>query len=115
MLRLPASLRSWGTADFAATLKNELAAQAAELPLQQALTSTSAALDDDIEIMFITATETPEILQVKVGVFFSGIVAGCNCADDPSPIEPTPEYCELMLDIDRSTATATATLDEGLV
>ncbi len=113
MLHLPDALAAWGTPAFAAVLKRELAAQAAALPLQQAAAFTSVVLDAPPEVMFIGAEAMAGRLAVRVGVFFAGIVAGCACADDPTPVEAQPEYCELLLSIDRSTAAATAALIES--
>jgi hypothetical protein len=45
-----------------------------------------------------------------VGVFFSGIITGCSCADDPTPVETQNEYCELLFAIDKATAETTITL-----
>lgn len=110
MPHLHASLAAWGTPAFADVLKRELAGQASALPLQQALSACSAALDSDIEVMLIGAREESGRIQAKVGVFFSGIVAGCSCADDPTPVAPQAEYCELLLAIDKTTAAAAVTL-----
>ena len=110
MLRLPDSLAAWNSPSFAAVLQREIAGLGgAALPLQSCLTATSVALDDKIELMVIGAVEEPDCIRVKVGVFFAGIVAGCSCADDPTPVEPQNEYCELLLTIDKATADATAT------
>lgn len=105
-LQLPAALSAWGAADFPAVLKRELAALARELPLQQALSNSSAVASDKIEVMLIADEADADHIRAKVGIFFSGIVAGCNCADDPTPLETQNEYCELRLDIDRRTAAA---------
>lgn len=102
IIRLPESLAAWGTPEFAAVLKRELRRLGADaLPLQQALTASSAVAGNDIEVMVITVGEEPACLSVRVGIFYAGIVAGCNCADDPTPVEAQNEYCELRLDIDR--------------
>jgi hypothetical protein len=108
MLRLPESLAAWGTPGFAATLKRELEGAGAQLPLQQGLTSTGYALDARIEVMPLGTEATPETVVAQVGVFYAGIVAGCNCADDPTPVEAQPEYCELRVAIDRRPAGAAA-------
>lgn len=110
-LRLPLSLAAWGSPAFAATLKQELEAQDAGcLPLQQGLSTGSAVLDNGFSVMVLGAEATPEAIRVRLGVFFSGIVAGCSCADDPTPVEAQNEYCELVLTIDRAAATASAVL-----
>jgi hypothetical protein len=103
-MRLPESLAAWGSPAFAAVLKRELAAQAGQLPLQQALAGSSAVFGDRIEVMVIASDADAAQVRARVGVFFSGIVAGCSCADDPTPVEAQNEYCELELAIDRRTA-----------
>lgn len=100
-MRLPASARAWGTPDFPAALKRELAEQAAALPLQQALSGTSAVADEAITVILLDAQADTAAIHVKVGIFFGGILAGCSCADDPTPIESQNEYCELKIEIDR--------------
>ena len=110
MLRLPEALAAWGTPGFAAALKSELAGAGARLPLQQGLSATGYALDARIEAMLLGTEATADEIVVKVGVFYAGIIAGCNCADDPTPVEAQPEYCELCIAIDRRTAMATAIL-----
>jgi hypothetical protein len=112
MIHLPDSLRAWGTADFPATLKRELATYAAALPLQQALTGTSAVADEPITVVLLNAQADTDMLRVKIGIFFSGILAGCSCAGDPTPVEPQTEYCELRLAIDRISAETVVRLDD---
>jgi hypothetical protein len=105
------SLAAWGTPAFAARLKNELQRLGANaLPLQQALAQSSAVAGEGIEVMFIGANDDHQRIRARVGVFFSGIVSGCSCADDPTPVEAQNEYCELVLTIDRQTAEASATV-----
>lgn len=106
MISLPESLAAWGTPDFPAVLKRELEASGTQLPLQEALAGSSAVFGDRIEVMVIASDADAGRIQAKVGVFFSGIVAGCSCADDPTPVEAQNEYCELRVDIDRRTAAA---------
>lgn len=114
MLRLADSLAAWNSPAFAAVLQRELEqAGGAQLPLQRGLAATSVALDEKIEVMFLGAVEEPGCIRVRLGVFFAGIVAGCSCAGDPTPIEPQNEYCELLLSIDKATADASAMLADG--
>lgn len=103
MLHLPEAAKAWGTPAFAAALKAELSGRGSELPLQQAVCATSAVTDDRIEALLLDASEDGGRIHAKVGIFFSGIVAGCSCADDPTPVEPVQEYCELLLSIDAAT------------
>jgi len=50
------------------------------------------------------------VIRVKAGIFYTGVIAGCSCADDPTPIDEQNEYCVVQFDIDRTTADATVTL-----
>ena len=105
MLRLPRSLAAWYTPAFPETLRQELeAAGTGHLPLQAGLTATSVAVEEGFRVLFLGAEEYPGGIRARVGIFYSGIVAGCNCADDPSSVEAQPEYCEFILLIDRTTA-----------
>lgn len=111
MIKLVSSLAAWGTADFKIVLKHELEQLGvAELPLQQGLTTGSHALDGNIEVMILNFSEKENCIQVKAGIFYNSIIAGCSCADDPTPIDEVNEHCEVQVDIDKSTAEATVTL-----
>jgi len=111
MIHLPRSRDARNSLDFATVLKREVEQlRAGQLPLQQALTSSSYALDDAFSVMIISVADAPDSIRAKVGVFFSGIVAGCSCPDDPTPVEAQNEYCELMLTIDKTSAETSVTL-----
>lgn len=113
MVQLPRALRAWNTPAFEATLKDELEQLGAgHLPLQQGLSASSQVLDGEISVMLIKAAELPDRIRVRVGVFYAGIIAGCNCADDPSPVDANPEYCELWVEIDKSGAHVRVALTE---
>jgi hypothetical protein len=111
-MRLPESVHAWGTPDFVATLKRELADHADELPLQQALTGTSAVANEAVTVVLLDTRVDDTQIHAKVGIFFAGILAGCSCADDPAPVEPQTEYCELRLAIDRRTAETAVRLSD---
>jgi hypothetical protein len=111
-MRLPESVRDWGTPNFPATLKRELAEQAEELPLQQALTGTSAVANEAITVVLHDVRADKAQIYAKVGIFFGGILAGCSCADDPTPVEAQTEYCELLLEIDRASAETSVRLSD---
>lgn len=111
MIRLPESVKAWGSPDFNKVLKGEIERlDPALLPLQQGLTFSSHALDGEFSVMIISVAGQPGFIRARVGVFFTGILGGCNCADDPTPVEPQNEYCEAILVIDRTTAETSATL-----
>jgi len=111
MIRLPAALGAWNLPEFMPVLKLEIEQLGGgRLPLQQGLTASSHALDNQFEAMIIAAADEAGFIRARVGVFFSGIITGCSCADDPTPVEPQNEYCELLFAIDKATAETTITL-----
>jgi hypothetical protein len=93
---LSATLAACGSDAFENTLKQELTAKLAEqqtaLPLQAAMRHGSSVTDEDIGISLLNWQHLDNVLQVKIGVFFSSLIAGCSCADDPTPVQPLPEY-----------------------
>jgi hypothetical protein len=111
MIRLPNALNAWGTPEFREVLKQEIEQlDAAHLPLQQGLSGSSHVTARPFQAMILSVREEPTLILVRLGVFYTGTVAGCNCADDPSPIDEQNEYCVVQLGIDRLTADATVTL-----
>lgn len=113
MFRLPLSVAAWSSGKFSDVLKQELERlPAGALPLQEGLSSSSYALSDRFSIMVLRAEGDDDAIRAKVGVFYEGITAGCNCADDPTPVEPQSEYCEVELSIDKATAEASVRLAE---
>ncbi len=114
MTSLRASLQAWNTPAFTETLAREVAGLGIEhLPLQAGLSQGSVALDDDLGIMVVTVTEGHDHISARLGISYSGVVAGCACADDPAPENRTTEYCEVLLKIDKATAhTSIALLQE---
>jgi len=112
MIRLEKSRNAWGSPAFDATLAEELRQARSALPLQRGLSSTSHALDDKLEVMVLRSFEDGDYIRAKVGLFYQGIIAGCSCADDPTPVEAQNEYCEALVTIHRPTAAATLTLTD---
>ena len=111
MIRLTRSLNAWGTPDFKDVLKKEIEQiDAGQLPLQQGLSTGSYVIDGKFNVMIIGVTEDAAIIRVKAGIFYSGIIAGCSCADDPTPVNEESEYCVVQLDINKQTADTTVVL-----
>ncbi|MDO8988528.1 MAG: hypothetical protein Q7U91_02730 [Sideroxyarcus sp.] len=111
MSHLDKSLHAWGGPDFEAVLKAEVAQLGADqLPLQQGLSVSSYVADSPVTLVVHGATETDSSLHIRAGIFYQGIVAGCSCADDPTPTGENTEYCEVQIDIDKASAAASVTL-----
>ena len=110
-MRLTKAMHAYGSTEFNAMLKTEVEQlDASQLPLQQGLTSGSHALDDGIQASILSVTEQGGQINARVGIFYRSVIAGCNCADDPTPVEPVEEYCELLFVIERATGMATVAL-----
>ena len=94
MIRLSKAVRAWGAQDFEDVLKTEIEQlDPAQLPLQRGLSSSSYVTDSKFDVMIISVTEQPRVIRARAGIFYGGIVAGCSCADDPTPVEEQSEYC----------------------
>lgn len=106
-MQLRESLAAWDTAVFKSTLKRELEQlDAAALPLQAGLRLSSAVSDSPFEVMLIDTGEEDGRIAARIGVFYKGVIGGCSCADDPTPMDEYNEYCEIELRIDKTTADA---------
>lgn len=106
-MKLPKSLAAWGRADFPDILKAELEAQNGRLlPLQEGLTQSSYAITEGFTAIIHSYSETPDMLLARLGIAYRGMIPGCSCADDPTPLDTLSEYCELELHIDKQTGKA---------
>ncbi len=103
---------------LAAIVREALTGLDAEaLPLQQALTHGSLAVGGVREVLLISSREAGDRLLVRVGLFFGSVIAGCNCADDPTPADVREEYAEFDIRIDREAGRASIEArgdDDGL-
>ena len=102
MMKFDHALRFWGTPDFEVILKQEISQMGREyLPLQQGLTTGNYVSDAPITVSIHSVVESENIIRVKVGIFYQGIIGGCSCTDDPTPVSDINEYCEVQLDINK--------------
>lgn len=105
------ALNAWRTSSFEDILKNEIKQLDVEsLPLQQGLTQGSYVNADGLDVIILTLSDDDDFIYVKTALFYSGVVAGCNCADDPTPANETAEYCEVLIKINKKTANSNITL-----
>ena len=113
MIRFERAARAWGTPDFEAVLKQEVARlQPGDLPLQQGMTAGNYVLDAPITLVVNRVEAADRLIRVRAGIFFQSVVAGCSCTDDPTPMSEINEYCEVRLEIDRDTAATEIALAE---
>jgi len=115
MSALPAALAAWRTPAFQQVLQQELESwPVSALPLQRALLRSSyVSPSTPHSVRVIACHEDAQHILVKIGIFYAGIIAGCNCADDPTPPNEEPEYCELALAIDKHSAVTQLSLLES--
>ncbi len=111
MLTLPASLKAWSSADFTRTFKREVSAlDHHQLPLQQGLSLSSYVSDDKPSAIINRMQEDASFITLYTGIFYTGIIAGCSCSDDPTPQDTQNEFCELRFIINKHTAETRVTL-----
>ena len=111
MFQFSKSLNEFNDPGFESSLKKEIEQFDAKLlPLQQGLSAGGYALYDSFKVMIIGVSDRGEHFHVKAGIFYHGVIAGCSCADDPSPTDVTTEYCEVLFEVDRVSGEATVAL-----
>ena len=95
---LAESLRAWGTPGFSTVMKQALERlQPGQLPLENTLQYGSYVNHDSISVMIIRAGEKDGVVDVLAGLFFTSMLTGCSCADDPSSDVEYSEYSELQI------------------
>lgn len=105
------SLKAWGTSGFNQALKQEIEQlDPGQLPLQQGLARSSHVADSKFSAIILRVSDDVDFIHAKVGISYAGIIAGCSCADDPTPISEQAEYCEVLLAIDKRSGETTVTL-----
>ena len=111
MIRLTKSLNAWGTSGFGEVLKGEIEQlDVDQLPLQQGLSTSSHVTDSPRQVILLRIADGEGCIHAKAGIFYSGVIAGCSCADDPTPIDEQNEHCVVQFLIDRQTAEASVSL-----
>ena len=110
-MQFTSALNAWEPPAFEATLKHEIEQLDVELlPLQQGLSQSSYTSGANRSVLIMGITAGAEFIRVKTGIFYSGIIPGCSCADDPTPMSEITEYCEVQFEINKMTAETTVTL-----
>lgn len=79
------------------------------LPLAAACTQGGVVDDGDLAISVLAVSEAAERVTARVGVFFSEVVGGCNCDEDPVAF---PAYGVLRVVLDRRCGVAVVAPDD---
>jgi len=110
MMQFGKTLRAWGTPGFETVLKQEIEQNVSHLPLQQGLSTGNHVTAAPVTVMITRVTGMENVIRIKAGIFYQGVLGGCSCADDPTPTSESNEYCEVQLDIDKTTAATSVVL-----
>jgi len=111
MITLTKSLQAWGSAHFKQTFKSELILLDPNLlPLQKGLSHSSYLSNEPFSPVILNTSENDEELHIKSTIFYTGIIAGCSCADDPTPQDLQNESCDVLFRINKLTAETQADL-----
>ena len=104
MSKLLDVLQQWHSSAFNAALKQQLEAlPEGSLPLENGLTRCGIVDDSHISVTVINARQVENGVEARIGVFFTEIVAGCVCGEDPTAENA---YLELRVTIDQITGDA---------
>lgn len=112
-IRMPDSLHAWSSDAFRPVFKQEAEQlDAICLPLQQGLSRSSVVADSPFSVVLMAAEEDAQQIRIKAGIIYAGIIAGCSCADDPTPVDEITEHCEVLFTISKANAETQVTLLE---
>jgi hypothetical protein len=105
MPQLTNALDAWGKENFTKVLRKEIEQLSHhELPLQQGLCHSSYVSDEPFQAIILRVDEHTGDLRALVQLFYQGVIAGCSCADDPTPIDTLTESCMLEVCIEKRDA-----------
>jgi hypothetical protein len=111
IIKLPDSLRDWETPELSKSFKREIQClPPGALPLQSRGMQNGLVDDTDLSPIILQAIDTEDMLTIKAGIFFSEIIGGCSCGDEPA-VENA--YCEIRVEICKATAEASILLAEN--
>jgi hypothetical protein len=104
VVKLDETLRAWNTEAFARTLKAEIEGlEIGTLPLDEGLSHGGIVGDGGFSVTPLSTVEDADALIADIGIFFTELIGGCSCGDDPFP---SNAYCRIRLRIDKATAEA---------
>jgi len=113
-IKLSEAVANADSSEAAAILKQELEqVDGLSLPLQQGLTRSSYTDGENFGVTILSVQRDDEGLHAKAGIQYQGIIAGCSCADDPTPPSTIDEYCEIELVVAENGITTVRLLNDN--
>jgi len=110
MTILSNSLLNWQQPQFKSVLTLELLQLSSEeLPLHKATNSGGFIKPEQLDLVILSTKENNDDLLIKTGIFFTELIGGCNCHDDPTEENI---YCEALITINKKNARSQITLIE---
>ena len=107
-MQLTNALKHWGSTEFEQALKSELEnLPTGTLPLHQATSQGGIVDDSNISACILSSEASDDEVKIRAGIFFTEIVAGCNCNDPPMEINA---YCVLEIAIYTADANTRVTI-----
>ena len=92
------------TKEFSTQLKRAIESlDAGHLPLHRCVNQGGQVDASDMAVTVLDVSEVQHAIHARVGVFFTEVVGGCSCGDEPFE---QPVYCELGVTIDRQSGEA---------
>jgi hypothetical protein len=111
MIKLKKTLDAFNAPTFKHVMKDEVERLDSQLlPLQAGLSQGSYVSEKQFTAMILDVSDKSGVILANASIFYTSIIAGCNCADDPSPVDEQTEYCEVQFEINKETAKATVKL-----
>jgi len=104
MTSLRNTLLNWQQPQLKSVLTQELLQLDNDaLPLQKATNFGGSIKPEQLDLVILSTTENNDDLLIKTGVFFTEIIGGCNCHDDPTEENI---YCEVLITINKKNASS---------
>jgi len=92
-------LNSWGKDLFSSELVSYIMKLPKNsLPLQKGISQGDVASEQPDKVALLACDEKEAEFVIKLAVFFTEIVSGCSCGDEP---ESLTGYCEMQLTINK--------------
>lgn len=110
MNTLKKSLSAWKSNTFKEIFVTEtLELSLDTIPLYLATEQGGIIKPESISLSILSTSEDDNNIKIKAGFFFTEIIGGCNCDDDPSEANV---YCVFLISIKKTNASCSFLIQE---